>query len=118
MKQEGEKDKRKKKEEGKEKDAKKCMKIPGFITKAAAPITNIWGQIVKTFGVLLAGWGIDKIFKWLQDPKNKKSVEELKDFITVALPPILKGILALIALDIGLKVLAFAKMIAVGSGKV
>ena len=115
LKQEGEKDKRKKKEEGKEKDAKKGMKIPGFITKAAAPITNIWGQIVKTFGVLLAGWGIDKIFKWLQDPKNKKSVEELKDFITVALPPILKGILALTALDIGIKVVKFTAMLVKGT---
>ena len=115
LKQEGEKDKRKKKEEGKEKDAKKGMKIPGFITKAAAPITNIWGQIVKTFGVLLAGWGIDKIFKWLQDPKNKKSVEELKDFITVAAPAIIKGILAYVALDIGLKVVKFAAMLAKGS---
>ena len=115
LKQEGEKDKRKKKEEGKEKDAKKGMKIPGFITKAAAPITNIWGQIVKTFGVLLAGWGIDKIFKWLRDPKNEKAVEELKEFITVAAPAIIKGILAYVALDIGLKVVKFAAMLAKGS---
>ena len=115
MKQEDEKDKRKKKEEDKEKGAKKGMKVPGFITKAAAPITNIWGQIVKTFGVLLAGWGIDKIFKWLQNPKNEKAVENLKEFITVAAPAIIKGILAYVALDIGLKVIKFAAMLAKGS---
>ncbi len=114
LKQEGEKDKRKKKEEDKEKDAK-GMKVPGFITKAAAPITNIWAEIVKTFAILLAGWGIDKIFKWLRNPKNKKAVEELKEFITVAAPAIIKGILALVALDIGLKVARFAAMLAKGS---
>jgi len=115
MKQEDEKDKRKKKEEDKEKGAKKGMKVPGFIQKAAKPITNIWGQIVKTFGVLLAGWGIDKIFKWLQDPKNEKAVKELKEFITVAAPAIIKGILAYVALDIGIKVVKFAAMLAKGS---
>ncbi len=115
LKQEDEKDKRKQKEEDKEKDAKKGMKIPGFIKTAAKPITDIWSSIVKTFGILLAGWGIDKMFKWLGDPKNKKSVEELKDFITVALPPILKGILALTALDIGIKVVKFTAMLVKGT---
>ena len=114
LKQEDEKDKRKKKEEDKEKGAK-GMKVPGFIKKAAEPITNIWAEIVKTFAILLAGWGIDKIFKWLRNPKNKKAVEELKEFITVAAPAIIKGILALVALDIGLKVARFAAMLAKGS---
>ena len=114
LKQEDEKDKRKKKEEDKEKGAK-GMKVPGFITKAAEPITNIWAQIVKTFAILLAGWGVDKITKWLTNPKNKKAVGELKEFITVAAPAIIKGILALVALDIGLKVARFAAMLAKGS---
>jgi len=116
LKQEDEKDKRKKKEEDKEKNAKKGgMKIPGFIQTAAKPITNIWSNIVKTFGILLAGWGVDKIFKWLGDPKNKKSVEELKEFITVAVPAVLKGILALTALNIGITVAKFAIMLAKGA---
>ena len=115
LKQEDEKDKRKKKEEDKEKDAKKGMKIPGFIQKAAAPVTNLWGSIVKTFGLLLAGWGIDKIFKWLKDPKNKEAVENLKEFITVTVPPFLKGILALAALGIGIKIAKFAIMLAKGT---
>ena len=116
LKQEDEKDKRKEKEEDKEKNAKKGgKKIPSFIQTAAKPITDIWGNIVKTFGILLAGWGIDKIFKWLGDPKNKKSVEELKEFITVAVPAVLKGILALTALNIGITVSKFAIMIAKGA---
>ena len=116
LKQEDEKDKRKKKEEDKEKDAKKGgMKIPGFIQTAAKPITDIWGNIVKTFGILLAGWGVDKIFKWLIDPKNKKSVEELKEFITVAVPAVIKGILALTALNIGITVAKFTIMLVKGA---
>jgi len=116
LKQEDEKDNRKKKEEDKEKDAKKGgMKIPSFIQTAAKPITDIWGNIVKTFGILLAGWGIDKIFKWLGDPKNKKSVEELKEFITVAVPAVLKGILALAALNVGITVAKFTIMLVKGA---
>ena len=117
IKQEKEKDTRKGKEEKKEAKANKKGPLPGFIKKATAPVQNILGAIVKTFSLLLAGWGISKLLDWLGNPKNAKAVEELKDFITVALPPILKGILALVALDIGLKVFAFAKMLASGSLK-
>ncbi len=117
IKQEKEKDTRKDKEEKKEAKANKKGPLPGFIKKATAPVENILGAIVKTFSLLLAGWGITKLLDWLGNPKNAKAVEELKDFITVALPPILKGILALVALDIGLKVFAFAKMLASGSLK-
>ena len=117
IKQEKEKDTRKDKEEKKEEKANKKGPLPSFIKKATAPVENILGAIVKTFSLLLAGWGITKLLDWLGNPKNAKAVEELKDFITVALPPILKGILALVALDIGLKVFAFAKMLAAGSLK-
>jgi len=118
LKQEKEKDTRKGKEEGKEKDAKdKKGKIPGFIKKATAPIENILGAIVKTFSLLLAGWGLSKLLDWLGNPANAQAVEDLKEFITVALPPILKGILALVALNIGLRIFKFAKMLALGSIK-
>ena len=65
--------------------------------------------------ILLAGWGIDKIFKWLGDPANKQKVEDFKEFITVALPKVLKGILAIVALGIGAKILKFAIMIGKGA---
>ena len=59
--------------------------------------------------------GIDKIFKWLGDPANKQKVEDFKEFITVALPKVLKGILAIVALGIGAKILKFAIMIGKGA---
>ena len=107
--------KRKKKEDEGEKPKK--IKTPGIIKKMVAPIKSLWEQIVDTFMILFGGWAIDKIIKWVQDPKNEKTIEEIKEFITVALPGVIKGVLAIIALDIGLKVFGFVKMLAVGAGQ-
>jgi uncharacterized membrane protein YgcG len=117
LKQEKEKDKRAKGEEKKEKSKAKAPAMPGFVKKLTAPVAGWWETILKGFTMLLAGWGIDKLFKWLGNPANAQAVEDLREFIVVTLPPILKGILALVALDIGLKVFAFVKMLALGSVK-
>ena len=115
LKDETEKDKRAKKETDKENQKGKKPKVPGFIKKLTAPVAGWWETILKGFTMLLAGWGIDKLFKWLGDEKNGKAVDNLREFITVTLPPILKGILAIAALGIALKVAAFVKSIALGS---
>jgi hypothetical protein len=107
---------RAKKEKDKEGKAK-GLKIPGPLQKAVQPITNIWGAIVKTFMLLLAGWGLDKIFKWFDDPKNKTAIEDLKEFITVAVPAIVKGLLAVIAIGFVAKLALFTKSIIMGSVK-
>ena len=109
-----EKQDRAEKERKKEGKAGKIAK-PAFLSKLTAPLSNIFNDIVKTFLILLAGWGIDKIFKWLGDPANKQKVEDFKEFITVALPKVLKGILAIVALGIGAKILKFAIMIGKGA---
>jgi hypothetical protein len=109
-----EKQDRAEKERKKEGMAGKIAK-PAFLSKLTAPLSNIFNDIVKTFLILLAGWGIDKIFKWLQDPANTQKVEDFKEFITVALPKVLKGILAIVALGIGAKILKFAIMIGKGA---
>ena len=109
-----EKQDRAEKERKKEGKAGKIAK-PAFLSKLTAPLSNIFNDIVKTFLILLAGWGIDKIFKWLQDPANKQKVEDFKEFITVALPKVLKGILAIVAIGIGAKILKFAIMIGKGA---
>ena len=96
-----EKQDRAEKERKKEGKAGKIAK-PAFLSKLTAPLSNIFNDIVKTFLILLAGWGIDKIFKWLGDPANKQKVEDFKEFITVALPKVLKGILAIVALGLSL----------------
>ena len=109
-----EKQDRAEKERKKEGKAGKIAK-PAFLSKLTAPLSNIFNDIVKTFLILLAGWGIDKIFKWLGNPANKQKVEDFKEFITVALPKVLKGILAIVALGIGAKILKFAIMIGKGA---
>ena len=109
-----EKQDRAEKERKREAKAGKITK-PAFLSKLTAPLSNIFNDIVKTFLILLAGWGIDKIFKWLEDPANKQKVEDFKEFITVALPKVLKGILAIVALGIGAKILKFAIMIGKGA---
>ena len=109
-----EKQDRAEKERKKEGKAGKIAK-PAFLSKLTAPLSNIFNDIVKTFLILLAGWGIDKIFKWLGDPANKQKVEDFKEFITVALPKVLKGILAIVAIGIGAKILKFAIMIGKGA---
>ena len=114
-KQETEKSKRKEKEDKSEKEKK--PKASGFVKALTKPVMGIWESIVKGFTNLLLGWGITNFLKWFGNPKNEKNVEAFKEFVVNAVPVILKGILAIIALDIGLKVLKFAKMIALGSAK-
>ena len=113
---EDEKSRRAKKEKDKEGKAK-GLKIPGPLQKAVKPIANIWDNIVKTFMLLLTGWGLDKIFDWLGDKNNQKAIKELGDFIQVALPAIVKGILAVVGIGLFTKLALFTKGIVVGAAK-
>ena len=115
-KQENEKAKRKAKEEKSESKDKK-PKTSGFLKTLTKPVMGLWESIVKGFMTLLTGWGITSLLNWFGNDKNKKDVEAFKEFIVNAVPVILKGILALIALDIGLKVLRFVKILALGSSQ-
>ena len=110
-----EKNKRKAKEEEGEKKKKK--EKTNFLDPIIKPVKGLWESIVGGFMKLLAGWGITKFLDWFGDPKNKENVAAFKEFVVNAVPVVIKGILALIALDIGLKVLAFVKLIALGSVK-
>ena len=112
-KQETEKSKRKEKEDKSEKEKK--PKASGFVKALTKPVMGIWESIVKGFTNLLLGWGITNFLTWFGNPKNKKNVEAFKEFVVNAVPVILKGILAIIGLGIGLEVLKFVKMIALGS---
>ena len=114
--QETEKAKRGAKEaEGEKK--KKGIGLPGPIAKMAAPVTSLFDNIIKTIGTLLMGWGLVKFLEWLQDPKNKKAVEEFKDFITVAVPAILKGLVAIMGYNIAKTLIKFTAGLVVGAGK-
>lgn len=115
-KQENEKAKRKAKEEKSESKDKK-PKTSGFLKTLTKPVMGLWESIVKGFTNLLLGWGLTKFLTWFGNPKNRENVEAFKEFVVNAVPVILKGILALIALDIGLKVLKFVKILALGSSQ-
>ena len=115
-KQESEKTKRQEKEKETE-SADKKPKTPGFINTLTKPVMGLWESIVKGFTNLLLGWGLTKFLTWFGNPKNRENVEAFKEFVVNAVPVILKGILALIALDIGLKVLRFVKILALGSAQ-
>ena len=115
-KQENEKAKRKEKEEKSESKDKK-PKTSGFLKTLTKPVMGLWESIVKGFVNLLAGWGLTKLLDWFGNDKNVENVKAFKEFIVNAVPVILKGILALIALDIGLKVLKFVKILALGSSQ-
>ena len=115
-KQENEKAKRKAKEEKSESKDKK-PKTSGFIKTLTKPVMGLWESIVKGFMTLLTGWGITNFLTWFGNPKNRENVEAFKEFVVNAVPAILKGILALVTLKIGLAVLKFVKLIALGSAK-
>ena len=110
-----EKNKRKAKEEEGEKKKKK--EKTKFLDPIIKPVKGLWESIVGGFMKLLAGWGITQFLKWFGNPKNAENVKAFKEFVVSAVPVVIKGILALIALDIGLKVLGFVKLIALGSVK-
>ena len=113
--QEAEKAKRGAKEAEGEK--KKGFGLPGPIAKMAEPVTSLFDKIIKGIGSLILGWGLNKFLKWLQDPANKKAVEDFKEFITVAVPAILKGILAVIGFNLVKTLVKFTAGIVMGAGK-
>ena len=118
-KQEAGKKRRADREKDREAKAKPNTKaIPSLLGSITKPMKNLWDSIIKTFGILLAGWGINTLLKWWGDPANKANVKAFTEFITKALPVILKSILAIVALDIGFRILGFVKLIGLAAVKV
>ena len=115
--QEAEKDTRAAKEAGAEKKAGIGKKLLGPIQKMAEPVTNLWDKIIKTIGALLIGWGLDKFIKWLQNPDNKQAVDDFKDFVAVAVPAILKGILAVVGYNLVKNLIKFTAGLVAGAAK-
>ena len=105
---------RRKKETKKEAGAK-GLKVPGFVKKMSAPLGSLWDNIVKTFMLLLAGWGLDKFLNWFSNPANEKIVDDLIEFVTTALPAIIKGILAVIGIGLFTKLAIFTGKIIQGT---
>lgn len=78
--------KRRKEERGSK--SKKEEKLESFrknisssLKKVIAPIQNIFDKILNTFKLLFLGWALDKLFKFIRNPENEKTVDAVFDFL-------------------------------------
>jgi membrane protein implicated in regulation of membrane protease activity len=74
-------------------------------------------RIKKYFGNIFAGSVVVGLLNWLNDPKNKKSVDNFKEFFINQGPLILGGILALTLLPVASTLLSFSAAILGGAAK-
>lgn len=100
--------KRKEKEEAGEKKVAKESK--GFL-KDFKPKIPFMDQIKRYFGNILAGGAVLGLLNWVNDPENQKKIDSFTTFLQDSVPLILAGFAALIAFDIGMKVLGFANLL-------
>jgi hypothetical protein len=90
-----EKSRRENKLEKKKEDKKKTKKLP-----EVKPIGGFFDMIKRFFTNILIGGTVLKIFKWMNDPENKSSIERFKNFMVDNAPLILGGLLAIAALPL------------------
>ena len=67
-------------------------------------------QIKRYFGNILAGGAVVGLLNWVNDPQNQEKIESFTTFLQDSVPLILTGFAALIAFDIGMKVLGFVNL--------
>ncbi len=96
--------KRKAKEEAGEKEVAKESK--GFL-QGFKPKIPFMDQIKRYFGNILAGGAVLGLLNWINDPENEGKIDSFTTFLKDSVPAILAGFAALIAFDLGLKLLAF-----------
>jgi hypothetical protein len=82
--------KRKKKEEGREK-VKNFLVKP--ITKALAPVNNLFQKIIEGLFKVLFAKALIKLIDWFTDPKNKEKIDAIGRFIKDFWPAIVAGFL-------------------------
>ena len=77
---------RRKKEKGEK--SKKESKLESFKSNVAstfkkilAPVQGIFDKILNTFKLLFFGWALDKLFKFIRNPENVKTVDAVFDFL-------------------------------------
>ena len=85
----------------------------GLLKKIKAPKLGFFERIKQYFGNILAGAAVMWIINWISDPENQKTIDSVLGFIEDHMGLILGGLLALIGIDIGLKLLGFIKMLVV-----
>ena len=82
--------KRKKKEEGREK-VKNFLVKP--ITKALAPVNNLFQKIIDGLFKVLFAKALIKLIDWFTDPENKEKIDAIGRFIKDFWPAIVAGFL-------------------------
>jgi hypothetical protein len=94
--------------EEKERESKgKTTKRKGAEFKAPKPVVDFFEKIKNFFTQVLLGSAVVGILKWLKDPQNKKKINDVIDFVADNVPIILGGLLAIVGLGIGAKLIAF-----------
>ena len=106
-----EKSRRENKLEKKKEDKKKTKKLP-----EVKPIGGFFDMIKRFFTNILIGATVLKIFKWMNDPENKSSIERFKNFMVDNAPLILGGLLAIAALPLASTLLGLTVSILSGVG--
>ena len=104
-----EKSRRENKLEKKKEDKEKTKKLPD-----AKPIGGFFDMIKRFFTNILIGGTVLKIFKWMNDPENKSSIERFKNFMVDNAPLILGGLLAIAALPLASTLLGLTTSIISG----
>ena len=67
-------------------------------------------QIKRYFGNILAGGAVLGLLNWVNDPENQEKIESFTTFLQDSVPVILAGFAALIAFDLGMKLLGFVNL--------
>jgi hypothetical protein len=64
------------------------------------PVGGFFDNVIGYFKNILIGSVVVSALKWMQDPRNKESIEKFKNFMVDNAPLILGGILAIVSLPI------------------
>jgi len=97
-------EKRRKDEEKAERKPSKS-ETPKF--KAPKPVVDFFDKIKNFFTQVLLGSAVLGIINWIKNPENKKKINDVVDFIADNTPIILGGLLAIVGIGIGAKLISF-----------
>jgi uncharacterized protein YcbK (DUF882 family) len=78
------------------------------------PVGGFFDKVIGYFKNILIGSVVVSAVKWMQDPKNKESIEKFKNFMVDNAPAILGGILAIVSLPIASTLLGLTTTIISG----
>ena len=102
---EAQKSRQKQEEEEAEKDTKK--NVFGALKKIKPPKIPFLDRIKKFFTNIIIGSVVTKLLNWINDPKNKETIDGVLNFVENHMDKILIGLATFVGLDIGLKLVGF-----------